>query len=278
MNELKTGEVICKRRKELGLTQTQLAQKLNLSFQAVSKWENGSAYPDITSLPKLAAVLDTTVDALLGYSSVETDYDRRYTTEGYYWGLMPNRLCYDIMKILPPIKPYRVLDIGCGEGKDAVFFAKCGYEVTAFDQSAQGIEKAKRLAEHNQVEVNLFKADLFDYRPDKEFDIIFSSGVLHFLPATVRQELTGSLKKYTAQNGIHALNVFVNKPFLTRVPDKTREEGKRHSWYSGELFVYYHDWVFHMCREEIFDCNSGGIPHQHCMDTLIAQKQEGEME
>ncbi len=278
MNELKTGEVICKRRKELGLTQTQLAQKLNLSFQAVSKWENGSAYPDITSLPKLAAVLDTTVDALLGYSSVETDYDRRYTTEGYYWGLMPNRLCYDIMKILPPIKPYRVLDIGCGEGKDAVFFAKCGYEVTAFDQSAQGIEKAKRLAEHNQVEVNLFKADLFDYRPDKEFDIIFSSGVLHFLPATVRQELTGSLKKYTAQNGIHALNVFVNKPFLTRVPDKTREEGKRHSWYSGELFGYYHDWLFHMCREEIFDCNSGGIPHQHCMDTLIAQKQEGEME
>ena len=278
MNDLKTGEVICKRRKELGLTQNQLAKKLNLSFQAGSKWENGSAYPDITSLPKLAAALHTTVDALLGYSSVETDYDRRYNTEGYYWGLMPNRLCYDIMKILPPVKPYRVLDIGCGEGKDAVFFAKCGYAVTAFDQSEQGIEKAKRLAEHNQVEVNFFKADLFDYRPDREFDIIFSSGVLHFLPATVRQELTGCLKKYTAKNGIHALNVFVNKPFLTRVPDKTREEGKRHPWYSGELFGYYHDWLFHMCREEIFDCNSGGIPHQHCMDTLIAQKQEGEME
>ena len=278
MNDLKTGEVISKRRKELGLTQNQLAQKLNLSFQAVSKWENGSAYPDITSLPKLAAALNTTVDALLGYSSVETDYDRRYSTEGYYWGLMPNRLCYDIMKILPPLRPYRVLDIGCGEGKDAVFFAKCGYAVTAFDQSEQGIEKAKRLAEHNQVEVNFFKADLFDYRPDREFDIVFSSGVLHFLPATVRQELTGSLKECTAENGIHALNVFVNKPFLTRVPDKTREEDKRHPWYSGELFGYYHDWLFHMCREEIFDCNSGGIPHKHCMDTLIAQKKEGEME
>lgn len=278
MNHLKTGEVICKRRKELGLTQNQLAQKLNLSFQAVSKWENESAYPDITMLPKLAAALNTTVDALLGYSSVETDYDRRYTTEGYYWGLKPNRLCYDVMKILPPIKPYRVLDIGCGEGKDAVFFAKCGYSVTAFDQSEKGIEKAKKLAEHNQVEVNLFKADLFDYRPDREFDIIFSSGVLHFLPQTVRKELTGSLKRHTAKNGINVLNVFVNKPFITRVPDKTREEEKRHPWYSGELFGYYHDWLFHMCREEIFDCNSGGIPHQHCMDTLIAQKQEGEMD
>lgn len=278
MNHLKTGEVICKRRKELGLTQNQLAQKLNLSFQAVSKWENESAYPDITMLPKLAAALNTTVDALLGYSSVETDYDRRYTTEGYYWGLKPNRLCYDVMKILPPIKPYRVLDIGCGEGKDAVFFAKCGYSVTAFDQSEKGIEKAKKLAEHNQVEVNLFKADLFDYRPDREFDIIFSSGVLHFLPQTVRKEVTGSLKRHTAKNGINVLNVFVNKPFITRVPDKTREEEKRHPWYSGELFGYYHDWLFHMCREEIFDCNSGGIPHQHCMDTLIAQKQEGEID
>lgn len=78
-------------------------------------------------------------------------------------GLMPNRICYDIMKILPPIKPYRVLDLGCGEGKDAVFLAKCGYAVTASDLSEQGIEKAKKLAEHNKVEVRLFKADIFDY-------------------------------------------------------------------------------------------------------------------
>ena len=47
MDNLKTGEVICKRRKELGLTQKQLAKSLNISFQAVSKWENNSAYPDI---------------------------------------------------------------------------------------------------------------------------------------------------------------------------------------------------------------------------------------
>ena len=121
MDHLKTGEVICKRRKELGLTQNQLASSLNISFQAVSKWENNSAYPDIEMLPKLAAVLHTTVDALLGYESAVTDYDKCYNTEEYYWGLMPNRICYDIMKILPPVRPYRVLDIGCGEGKDAVF-------------------------------------------------------------------------------------------------------------------------------------------------------------
>lgn len=275
MDNLKTGEIVCKKRKELGLTQNQLAKSLNISFQAVSKWENCSAYPDIEMLPKLAAVLHTTVDALLGYESVVTDYDKRYNTQEYYWGLAPNRICYDIMKLLPPVRPYRVLDLGCGEGKDAVFFAKCGYAVTAFDISEQGIEKAKRLAEHNKVDLTLFKADLFDYRPDTEYDIIFSSGVLHFIPQTQRQELCESLKAHTADAGINALNVFVQKPFITRAPDHTRDEKKRHPWYSGELFGYYHDWLFHTCREEIFDCNSGGIPHKHCMDTLIAQKTEG---
>ena len=274
MDNLKTGEVICKRRKELGLTQNQLAKSLNISFQAVSKWENNSAYPDIEMLPKLAAALNTTVDALLGYESVVTDYDRRYNMQEYYWGLMPNCLCYDIMKILPPVKPYRLLDIGCGEGKDAVFFAKCGYAVTAFDISEQGIEKAKRLAEYNKVDVNFFKADLFDYRPDAEYDIVFSSGVLHFAQQAERKELCDSLKEHTADGGINALNVFVKKPFIGRAPDSTKDEEERDPWYSGELFGYYHDWLFHTCKEEVFDCNSGGIPHKHCMDTLIAQKME----
>lgn len=274
MDHLKTAEVISKRRKESGLTQNQLVQSLGVSFQAVSKWENGTAYPDIAILPKLAAVLNTTTDALLGYGGVVADYDGRYGKEGYYWGLTPNRICYDIMKLLPPIKPYRVLDMGCGEGKDAVFFAKCGYAVTAFDLSEQGIEKAKRLAEHNKVEVRLFRADLFDYRPDTEYDIIFSSGVLHFVPEQQRKDLCDSLKEHTADNGINAMNVFVEKPFITRAPDSTRDESKRHPWRSGELFGYYHDWLFHVCREEVFDCNSGGKPHKHCMDTLIAQKVE----
>ncbi len=272
MDHLKTGEVISKRRKEMGLTQNQLAKTLNISFQAVSKWENGTAYPDIEMLPKLAAALNTTVDALLGYSSVVTDYDGRYNTEEYYWGLKPNRICYDIMKILPPIRPYRVLDIGCGEGKDAVFFAKCGYTVTAFDISKQGIEKAEKLAQYNKVEVRFFRGDIFDYRPETEYDIIFSSGVLHFLSRSKRKEFCDSLKEHTADNGINALNVFVHKPFIKRAPDLTRDEEKRHPWHSGELFGYYHDWLFHTCREEIFDCDSGGIPHKHCMDTLIAQK------
>ena len=79
----------------------------------------------------LAAVLKISTDALLGYPSQHlTDYDDRYKIEGYYWGLEPNALCYEIMRRKPPVKPYRVLEIGCGEGKDAVKDEGCiaGYK------------------------------------------------------------------------------------------------------------------------------------------------------
>lgn len=121
------GTVIMKKRKQLGYTQQKIADYLHVSFQAVSKWENGTASPDISLLPQLAHILGTTTDSLLGYSAASvTDYERRYEGEDYYWGLNPNALCYEIMKRRPPVKPYRVLEIGCGEGKDAVFLAKTG--------------------------------------------------------------------------------------------------------------------------------------------------------
>ena len=265
------GDVIGRKRRELGLTQSQLAQKLNISFQAVSKWERSTAYPDIEMLPKLASALGTTVDVLVGYGGIVADYDSRYRGEDYYWGLCPNRLCYEVMKLLPPIRPYRMLDIGCGEGKDSVFMAKCGYNVTAFDISDEGIKKAKRLAEHNHVDVNFLRADIDDFRFDGEYDIIFSSGVLHFIKPQKRAELCEKMKAHTTPGGFDVLNVFVEKPFIRRAPDSGRDEKLRSPWRSGELFGYYHDWLFRICREEVFDCNSGGIPHKHCMDTLIAQ-------
>lgn len=60
-----TGEIINSRRKEKGLTQIQLAEILNVSNRAVSKWENGDGFPDITLLPDIAKALDLTIDELL---------------------------------------------------------------------------------------------------------------------------------------------------------------------------------------------------------------------
>ena len=53
-------------RKEKGMTQEELAGRVNVTGQAVSKWENGQAYPDITLIPTLVTILDTEIDHLFG--------------------------------------------------------------------------------------------------------------------------------------------------------------------------------------------------------------------
>lgn len=65
MNTLKIGRYIQHLRKAAGMTQKELAEKLNISFQAVSKWENGDTLPDTGILLDLCDVLNTTADKLL---------------------------------------------------------------------------------------------------------------------------------------------------------------------------------------------------------------------
>ena len=60
-------------RKELSMTQEQLAQELGITAQAVSKWETGQSYPDITLLPKLAEVFHVRVDELLGVAQQQDE-------------------------------------------------------------------------------------------------------------------------------------------------------------------------------------------------------------
>ncbi|MDD3193997.1 MAG: helix-turn-helix transcriptional regulator [Oscillospiraceae bacterium] len=59
------GEWIAELRKEQGLTQLQLAEKMCVTDKAVSKWERDLSYPDTSSIPKLAEVLGTTVEGLM---------------------------------------------------------------------------------------------------------------------------------------------------------------------------------------------------------------------
>lgn len=73
LNSTKIGSFIMAKRKALGMTQQQLAEKLNISFQAVSKWENGTTYPNIEILRDLAIVLEVSVDEILAGSEKDTE-------------------------------------------------------------------------------------------------------------------------------------------------------------------------------------------------------------
>lgn len=68
MDKYKFGEYIYNKRKSLGLTQDELGRKLGVTNKAVSKWEVGETFPDITMLAPLAKTLGVSVDELLNYT------------------------------------------------------------------------------------------------------------------------------------------------------------------------------------------------------------------
>lgn len=73
MNPESVGQLISKLRKEKGMTQQELADKLQITDKAVSKWERGLSCPDISILPQVAEILGVNVDYLLSTSTPKTD-------------------------------------------------------------------------------------------------------------------------------------------------------------------------------------------------------------
>ena len=65
MDKEKTGQLIAQLRKDKGLTQKQLAEALNVTDKAVSKWERGLSFPDISMLEPIAEILDVSIMEIL---------------------------------------------------------------------------------------------------------------------------------------------------------------------------------------------------------------------
>ncbi|MBR4832570.1 MAG: helix-turn-helix transcriptional regulator, partial [Butyrivibrio sp.] len=71
MNQIDIGKFIANCRKEKGLTQAQLAEKLNITDRAVSKWETGKSLPDSSIMLELSNILGVTVNELLSGERIE---------------------------------------------------------------------------------------------------------------------------------------------------------------------------------------------------------------
>ena len=85
MTNKSMAEVISTRRKELGLTQKDLAEKLNITDKAVSKWERGIACPDTAVIPKLAQILGVSLEELMTAKPAE---DTGHRGAGYLTDLI----------------------------------------------------------------------------------------------------------------------------------------------------------------------------------------------
>ncbi|MBR6484038.1 MAG: class I SAM-dependent methyltransferase, partial [Clostridiales bacterium] len=201
--------------------------------------------------------------------SIRTNYEKWYEGDEYYWGTEPGSFCDELISLCPPSSDKKVLDIGCGEGKDAIYMAQRGYDVSAFDLTDNGIRKTLRLAAEKGVSINAYVDDINTFSLDEQFDIIYSTGTVQYLFDENKEAFFKKLEKMTKPDGIVFINVFVEKSFLELPPDWDKEEKM---WKPGELFTFFADWKVERIDEVIFEDNSGGVLHYHCMDTIICRK------
>ena len=131
-------------------------------------------------------------------------WDERYNTEDYAYGTQPNEFLEQNFGRIPK---GRVLSIGEGEGRNAVFLARQGYTVTAVDGSSVGLEKAKKLAGENDVEIDTIHADLADFDlGENEWDGIISIFVP--LPSELRKVLYSKLPGALKTGGVFFVEAY----------------------------------------------------------------------
>ena len=136
-------------------------------------------------------------------------WDQRYSEEGFAYGTAPNDFLVAEYEHIP--RAGRVLSLAEGEGRNAVFLAKQGYDVTGVDQSSVGLQKAQRLAAEQGVHLTTIHADLADYEPGETcWDGVVSLWAHlptalcdHFYPRVVKALKPGGifiLEAYTLQH------------------------------------------------------------------------------
>lgn len=147
-------------------------------------------------------------------------WDERYRTEEYLYGTAPNKFLVSAAMEIPPGK---VLCLAEGEGRNAVFLAGLGYEVTAVDQSAVGLEKAARLAARRQVQVETVVADLghFPIEPESWDGIV---SIFCHLDPEIRVKMHRSCVQGLRRGGVFVLEAYTPAQLRLRTGGPPRAE------------------------------------------------------
>jgi tellurite methyltransferase len=184
--------------------------------------------------------------------------------ERYVFGTAPSDWAREIAPLVRPGDA--VLDLGCGEGRDSVFFAELGATVTAVDLAADGLDKARRLARGRGVRVRWIEGAMTEALPAGRFDLIFSCGTIHYVPRAARGPLFRRLAAMTRPGGHQAHVVFTDRQVH-------EEKGEIVDYFTaGELREAFLEWQVLRNGEQVISCAQDGSAHGHSVEELVAAR------
>ncbi|WHY78642.1 class I SAM-dependent methyltransferase [Neobacillus sp. WH10] len=107
-------------------------------------------------------------------------------------------------------RPGKVLELGCGPGRNAIFFAEKGCNINAVDLSQESLKWAEERAIEKNVSVNFIKENIFELDIEEgTYDIVYDSGCFHHIAPHRRMSYINLVKKALKPNGFFAITCFV---------------------------------------------------------------------
>jgi 2-polyprenyl-3-methyl-5-hydroxy-6-metoxy-1,4-benzoquinol methylase len=200
-------------------------------------------------------------------------YDAGYRACPCFWGSEPGSLITRLATVIPSFVGLRVLDAGCGEGKNALFLANKGAIIEAYDISVLAIQHAEKIKSRLEAKNVSFSAG--DIRgaslPTSSFDIVIAYGLMHCLPDESEIRSLCKLLQNTVKAGGHVVLCAFNNRF---------QDLSAHPGFSPTLLPHaaylgmFAGWaMIEVSDEDLHEIHPNNyIPHTHSMTRLLARK------
>ncbi|SCY34474.1 class I SAM-dependent methyltransferase [Microvirga guangxiensis] len=197
-------------------------------------------------------------------------YDVGYRAVSCFWGTEPSSLVKLFLSDIRPSGTGRVLDLGCGEGKNAAAFAEAGYLVDAIDCSSAAIENGRKQFPIQRV--NWTVGDVLSYSsPDDSYDIVVAYGLAHCLSdAEEVEHLVKLMRRLTKPSGYNILCTFNDRSHDLSAHPGFAPLLLPHSFFT----MLYQDWTRITSTDDtIHETHPhNGIPHHHSVTRILAKK------
>jgi SAM-dependent methyltransferase len=214
--------------------------------------------------------------------TIRSFFDSAYTQAERYWWKGEWRYSTDpdshpaslltqlLLRYAKETQPGRALDLGCGEGADAIRLAKLGWDVEAVELSEVGAEKAARFAREEGVDMRVHCIDALDYVPKGLYNIVICNGVLHYINDKAR--LLDKMASCTTLGGCNVVSLWSD---YTPVPEPHRVVPTFPDSETGVVTDFYRSWrreLLYFERAKLEASHADFPAHMHSYIKVIAIK------